>query len=60
MKLRGEASEGGVGIFYETKPTSLLESTKVLRKRFKKPPIKEEQNPQMRGYSIAFRAVWQV
>ena len=24
MKLRGEASEGGVGIFYETKPTSLL------------------------------------
>ena len=33
MKLRGEASEEGIGIFYETKPTSLLESTKVLRER---------------------------
>ena len=33
-----EAREVKTGIFYETKPTSLLESTKMLGKRYKKPP----------------------
>ena len=41
---RGEASGGKIGIYYETKPTSLLESTDILRGRVKKHQ-KAHRNP---------------
>ena len=55
FSLLGKAS-GEKRYFYETKPTSLLESTVIFAKRCKKPPESEPKNPN-RGLYNGFLSV---
>ena len=59
--LQREAGEVKTGIFYETKPTSLLESTERFSERgYKKCQKAPLIGGVIGGYSMAFRTVWQV